>query len=57
MTRIPGESLEEIRGLMPEGIFSAFKELRASLERESTLDVPLRELLRLKAAELAGCRH
>ena len=57
MTRIPGDDLRAIRSLMPAPIYGAFLELRRTLEDDSTLDVRLRELLRLKVSALAECRH
>jgi hypothetical protein len=57
MARLPGDDLDAIRGLMPAPILQSFKGLRLALERDTTLDVRLRELLRLKAAQLANCRH
>jgi hypothetical protein len=56
MTRIPG-SLQEIRALMPTSIYEAYRELRRAMENDGTLDERLKELIRLKSAELAGCVH
>jgi hypothetical protein len=56
MTRLPG-GLQEIRALMPKSMFDAYRELRRAMEVDSTLDLRLRELIRLKSADLAGCVH
>jgi hypothetical protein len=37
---------------MPASIFGAFKDLRTAFEPDSTLDIRLRELLRLAAASI-----
>jgi len=57
MARIPGDSLIEIRQKMPKGMFDAQRAMARAMWEEGTLDTTLRELLRLKTAELAGCVH
>jgi hypothetical protein len=57
MPRISGDSLLEIRRKMPKGMFEAQLALARAMWEEGTLDTTLRELLRLKTAELAGCVH
>jgi hypothetical protein len=56
MTRIAGD-LQQIRGLMPQSMIDAYRELRRAMEVDSSFDVRLRELVRLKSAELSGCVH
>ena len=41
--------------MMPKGMYESHTALASAMWREGTLDTPLRELLRLKCAELAGC--
>jgi hypothetical protein len=55
MARLSGNGPEEIRRKMPESMFNAYKALTRAMWEDGTLDVPLRELLRLKSAELAKC--
>ncbi|MSQ25045.1 MAG: hypothetical protein EXR49_02035 [Dehalococcoidia bacterium] len=57
LARISGASLMEIRRKMPEPMFNAYRDLTHAMWHEGTLDDPLRELLRLKSAELAHCVH
>ncbi len=40
---------------MPVTMFNAYRELDRAMWEDGTLDVPLREMLRLKSAELAKC--
>lgn len=56
VTRIDGD-LQQIRGLMPKSMHDAYRELRRAMEVDSSFDVRLRELVRLKSAELSGCVH
>ena len=55
MARISGKTLGEIRRKMPESMFNAYREMDRAMWADGTLDVPLREMLRLKSAELAKC--
>ena len=55
--RISGESLAEIRRKLPLTIHDSYIEMYRALWRDGRLDTRLRELLRLKSADLAGCTH
>lgn len=55
MARLSGEDLEAIRRKMPKSMFNAYKAMTRAMWEDGTLDVPLREMLRLKSAELAKC--
>lgn len=55
MSRVSGENYEEIRRKMPEPMFKAYREMTRAAWQDGTLDAPLREMLRLKSAELAKC--
>ena len=57
MTRLSGKNVQEIRSKMPESIFGAYRELGRALWSDGRLDRPLKELIRLKAADLAKCVH
>lgn len=57
MTRISGDNLAEIRGKMPQEIYSASMDMYKALWRHGTLDIRLRELVRLKSSNLVGCAH
>lgn len=57
MTRLSGKSSMEIRAKMPKRMFDAYRELSRSIWDDGTLEVTLREMLRLKSAELAKCVH
>lgn len=55
--RISGKDLVEIRTKMPMGIYNAYREMYRAVRQDSTIEKPLRELLRLKSAQLARCVH
>jgi hypothetical protein len=57
MTRISGKNTAEIRQKMPREIFAASMEMYKALYRYGKLDTRLRELVRLKSADLVGCKH
>ncbi len=57
MTRISGNSTAEIRQKMPKEIFEASMDMYKALYRYGKLDTRLRELVRLKSANLVGCNH
>jgi alkylhydroperoxidase family enzyme len=57
MTRISGKDTAEIRQKMPKEIFAASMEMYKALYRYGKLDTRLRELVRLKSADLVGCKH
>lgn len=55
--RVSGESLAEIRRKLPPTIHDAYVDMYRALWRDGRLGTRLRELLRLKSAYLAGCKH
>ena len=56
MPKISGSGMAEFMEKMP-GFWSSYKEMGYKMWTEGQLDAPLRELLRLKSAELAHCNH
>jgi hypothetical protein len=54
--RLPAENHIALRREMPASMFNASQEMVRAMWQDSTLDLPLRELLRLKSAELAHCK-
>ena len=56
MSKISGSGMAEFMEKMP-GFWRSYKEMGYKMWTEGQLDAPLRELLRLKSAELAHCNH
>ena len=54
--RLPASDVMALRRKMPGPMFDAYRQLARAIWDDSTLDVPLREMLRLKSAELARCK-
>ena len=55
--RLSGKDVQDIRKKMPASIFQAQWELYRAIRQDTSIDKPLRELLRLKSAQLAHCVH
>jgi hypothetical protein len=45
-----------LRRKMPASMFNAYREMLRAMWQDSTLDLSLREMLRLKSAQLARCK-
>ena len=56
MTRLPG-TLSDIYQKMSPRIYQSWRQLYEALWTEGVLSPSTRELIRLKSAELARCRH
>jgi hypothetical protein len=54
--RLPASNHMELRRKLPPTMFNAYRDMMQAMWRDSTLDIRLRELLRLKSAELARCK-
>lgn len=57
MARIGGRNSREIRSKMPRAMFDAYMEFKRAMWQDGTLGVRLQEMLRLRSAQLAQCRH
>lgn len=56
MARLSSQDLRDFRQRMPQ-FMAAFDAMGAALFTEGSLDTVLREMLRLKSAQIAGCQH
>jgi hypothetical protein len=56
MPKLSGNGIAEFMESMP-GFWGAYKEMGRAMWAEGKIDPPLRELMRLKSAQLAGCAH
>ena len=56
MSRISPETIRKAREAMPRAL-AASNAFGRALWAEGTLDMALKELLRIYSAELAGCEH
>lgn len=54
--RLPAANHMELRRKMPASMYNAYREAVQAMWQDSTLDIRLRELLRLKSAGLARCK-
>jgi hypothetical protein len=57
MTRLSGNNVQEVRSKMPQSIYDASRELGRALWSDGVVDRSLKELIRLKSADLAKCVH
>ncbi len=57
IARLSGKNLSEIMRKLPAPMAVAMSEMQRAMWTSGTLGVELKEMLRLKTAELAGCEH
>ena len=57
MARLTGKSTQEIRSLMPAPILQAWNAFYQTLWQEGRIDHSLREMVRIKSADINDCRH
>lgn len=57
VSRLTGKNLSEIQRKLPAPVAAATSELQRAIWNSGTLGIELKEMLRLKTAELAGCEH
>lgn len=57
ISRLTGKQLGEIMRKLPAPMAAAASELQRAMWNSGTLGIELKEMLRLKTAELAGCEH
>jgi alkylhydroperoxidase family enzyme len=55
--RLKSANNADFRRQIPASMVTGYRELVRAMWADSTLDIPLREMLRLKSADLAHCRH
>lgn len=57
IARLSGKNLGEIMRKLPAPMAAAMGAMQRAMWTSGTLGVELKEMLRLKTAELAGCEH
>ena len=57
MARLTGNGTQEIRSLMPAPILQAWNAFYQTLWQEGRIDHSLREMVRIKSADINDCRH
>ena len=56
MTRLSGD-IGEIYGKLPGPIIEAWQEFSTAIWTDGRIDAPLRELMRMRSAQLTPCAH
>ena len=56
MPKLSDDGMSKFMARMPS-FWAAYKEMGRAMWTEGGLDAPLRELIRLKSAEMAHCEH
>ncbi|MBI2867875.1 MAG: hypothetical protein HYX97_06035 [Chloroflexi bacterium] len=57
MSRLGAKTSQELRRMLAPGLNKAYSEFRRALEEDGEIEVPLREMMRLKCAQLNNCVH